>query len=678
MIYFITNRRHPVTYIRSDISQLLEWLKDKDEVQVDTETSSLDWYSGQLLLISIGDKSDQFVIDAVDFDLSLLKPLEEKKVIGHNFTFDYYWFASRGLRLRKIYDTLIAEQRIRKGILSEGNSLDKVAKRRIGVDLSKAVRNEFAGFNRNNFFEDRHIKYSAIDVTHLQDIKEAQLTFIRRYHLEFMLNMIEFPLISVLGDACVRGFRFDRDQWMNTYFNNLQERNASEARLDDIIRSMGLRYDGYKLTGKFTRERNKVISQQIDIFGGTTTVISENADHINYTSSKQILEIFELAGVKPPVAYSKAKGEETETVGADALEQWLYENYGNVLYDFVKELLIFKEYDKKCGTFGEEYMKRFVRDNGRIYTWYNICSTHTGRLSSGNTDGGFINSQQIPKSNEFRHAFIADPGYTIMTIDLAGAELIILGSLAKDTKLLELQSQDIHSYLATAVYKELLSRDTPVSILCGYMSTQYHTATEEEIVSIRENLDEFKISKENRKDIRDKFKNVVYGTAYGAGAKKISETLGVMEMHGEVALDVLKRELPATFTYLEDNAVKGLNEGRIVFNTRTNTFRWFEPVVRKTRITPKDKGAIQRYSKNSPIQGTQSDMVKEAIIEVSKKVPDAELLLQVHDEGVYQIPSSRVNELSLQIQTIWEETASKYLDGFKMSSSMDLLPYWNK
>lgn len=671
---------HPVSFPRMSKDELNNFIAQADSMSLDVESNSLDFLNTTLLLISMSDGVNTVIVDAVNYDLNQLSTLKDKLIIGHNFIFDYCVLRSKGgPRFTNIYDTLIVEQRIRKGAPGR-NSLDHVMNRRLGVPMSKDIRKEFMRMNGHSIFEDRHIAYSGGDVTHMHKLLDVQLPLIKEHKLSFLLYDIEFPLIPILGEAMVTGFNFNKDHWMSAYYNSRKLRDDSALRLDEIVRGFDLRGpSGIKITGKYTRPRKRAYSEQTTMFGvPAEEVTNENKGNLNYDSTPQIMELMELCGEQVPVVFDPKQGTEKKSLGSDQVEQWIYENPNSKFKPFMEELLVYKLHSKRAGTFGRTYMDKFVRPSGRIHTWYNQCATITGRLSSGNTEHGYINSQQIPKSTDFRHAFIADPGHTIMTIDLSRAELIILGSLSGDHKLLALQAEDIHSYLANAVYTKLLSMNLPVSTLQGYLSTDSFKATPTYVKEVLESGLTIKNEKGWRKDLRTRFKNVVYGTAYGAGAKKIAETLGVQLKHGEVALDVLKAELPETFAFLETNAKKGLRDGKIVFNERTNSFRWFSKVVLHQKMTKGEMEKIARDCKNSPIQGTQADMVKEAIVKTHEAFPEAQLLLQVHDEGVYQLPTDRAEEMAIQIQQIWNDTASAYLNGFRMNSEYELLPYWTK
>jgi DNA polymerase-1 len=296
--------------------------------------------------------------------------------------------------------------------------------------------------------------------------------------------------------------------------------------------------------------------------------------------------------------------EETETVGVKNIQLYLKQNPSSSLRDFLGIFIKYKKVQKHLSSFGYNYLDMISPITGRLHTVYRQCMTETGRLSCGDSSGaGKPNLQQIPKMKELRRCFGYLPGYKILIIDLSSAELVILGSKAQDFNLIKLNEGDMHSYLATKSWRKILQNET------------------------------YTVSKTENEEKRTEFKNVNYGILYGATARKIAETLNVSIDAAQLVMETLGEEIPNTFAYMERVSKEAVSKGYVVFNSRTNSRRWF--VDRSQRSI----GKIKRAAINSPIQGTQADMIKESMVEVNKMIIennyDSQLLMQVHDELVF-------------------------------------------
>ena len=681
MIYKIKNKQVE----RSNAEELQSFISDRSEIGLDTETTGLDPFYAKLLLVSIGDGEVQYVINATSCDITFLNDFRDKTFIGHNIKFDYKILKTNGVELRNLYDTMIAEQRIRKNLHGR-NTLSAVLDRRFEIKLPKDVRGLFHNLRDYSILENHEvILYSAGDVEHLTRLFKKQQEIYTKMCMKFLVEQIEFPLIPVIGDAELEGLLCDEKRWEATLDENYERKIQLETAMDEELKKNGLNIKTY--------DRYYAKSTQTSLFGPADSTIVESKAGINYLSTKQITRIFNEAQINLPI------GKNGTTTGLEQLKQMVIDGTSGILTEFIRLLVDHREVTKRISSFGLSFIseKKYKnRVTGKIHTIYRTCSTKTGRLSSGDSKHGYFNSQQIPKEKMYRECFITDPGYKIMTIDYSGAELIILGSLANDTKLIELQSTDIHSFLATNAYTRILralnTEDAPISTIQQILSSRLHKCTESEAdLALRGIIsgDIFTVDKTSPLcyGIRTNFKNVVYGVAYGAEVKRIAETLGIPEFYGRVVYDSLKRDLPVTFKYLEDNSKIGLKQGYLIFNSRTNSRAWFPEVIdakqtgKKISVYAQDK--ISRDCKNYPIQGTQSDIIKEAIVETDKYFKqnnyDCTLLLAVHDEGVYKVPEYLSKTVPPKIQQTWNEVANRYLrDGVEMSSQYELRDSWTK
>lgn len=630
MLTFITKRSHLVEEIRtiSDINEVLDFLSTVKQVGIDIETTSLDPYLAEILLVSIGDEHHQYVIDATSIDLSFINDYNGL-FIGHNIKYDYTVLKVNGIILQNVYDTLITEQRLGLGS-GRRNSLDVVIQRRLGITIKsnkKEIRSSFIRLSKDTKFTTEQIIYSGEDVEHLIPIKLIQETLVEKFNMNFLIYEIEQPLVKIIGDAELNGLDLDEEKWVEIIKSKEKEEKELEQKLYEIL---GDSVAGKNLLEHFKSERKK---------GRLGLWIRKS--RINFNSSSQLKKVFEGFNIPVPKGTRKNQDgefEETETVGIKNLQLYLNQNPDTPLKDFLKTYVRYKKVQKHLSSFGYNYIQMINPVTKKLHTTYRQAETDTARLSSGDTKNNKPNFQQIPKLTELRHCF-SYKGYKILTIDLSSAELVILGSKAQDFKLIELNEGDMHSYLAQASWRKILNDDTYI------------------------------VSKEINSDKRTTFKNVNYGILYGAGVPKIAETLNVSISDANIVFDVLKSEIPNTFNYMSSVSDFALRNGYIIFNERTNSRRWFPD--------RKQVGKIKRAAINSPIQGSQADMFKEATVEAAKQFKDRDVkfLMFTHDEWVIAFKDDDIPDKMLDIVTT---TANKYLNGVKMKASYVVKDTWTK
>lgn len=559
MLTFITKKQYDISDIRiiSDISELLEFMESEKELCIDTETNSLDPLTAQLYLVSIGNEHKQYVIDATSIPIDFLNNYPDVLWVGHNIKYDYTVFKSRGITLHRLYDTMIAEQRLGMGS-GRRNALDVVIKRRLGIDLKmnkEETRDSFQTFDGQ--FTYNQIVYSGEDSEHLLKIKAIQQPLIEKYELSFLLHEIEFPLISILGDCEMRGIVLDQEKWIEIIKEKQKEEKQLEKKLYEILDSLG------KKDIIDERFRTPIRKRSLGLWS--------QRRHINFNSQSQLKDIFGIFDQPIPIGTKKNSAgqfEESETVGVKNIQLYLKQRPDSILKEFLETFIKYKKTQKHISSFGYNYISMINSGTGRLHTVYKQCFTETGRLSSGDTKRAKKpNFQQIPKLKKLRQCFGYLPGYRILTIDLSSAELVILGSKAQDFNLLRLNEGDMHSYLATKSWRKILKNEN------------------------------YTVSQEENKDKRTEFKNVNYGILYGATARKIAETLNVDIESAQMVVEVLRAEIPATFDYMDAISTQAVSDGYVIFNKRTNSRRWFTDRSRKAI------GKVKRAAINSPIQG---------------------------------------------------------------------------
>lgn len=773
-IIFITRRDYnindPNILITDSLDKLIEFLKNVDDPSMDTENNGLNPFDALPILEQYGKYNESYVIDRLSVKDRFLTPFQHKFFIGANMQYDIKINKVHfGTDIRNVYDIMEVEQILNRGA-NVSASLEETHLRRLGYPLEedKAIREEFILMGPNSIILPKHIKYAANDVKVSHKIKDVQEELIDTYKLRHRVYNIAFPCTPILADMCLEGFTLNKEEWYRILQENKKNKLLVERELDQQLIELAIHYPQIK-GGKYTAtKRNTIDVVQTGLFDLETTISNQNVHNLNYSSFTQLAELFKRLKEPLPEQKDKKTQQYKPSFSEEALEQYKINFPDSKVIPFIKILLRYREFEKRINSFGEIFIKEFIRnpkkygkknllkrgyyrsDTQKVHTIYKQEFTRNGRLSSGGTDIGFYNSQQMIKENKYRHCFTLTPeeiaeGWWISTYDLSGAELVILGSHSQDKALIENYDKDLHSYLATPAYTKIvryiLNNAPPnrvhqelydlLKLNKIYKSYQIPTGekdangddikrdpTNEEIKEITNKRveDAIKnkgiiINKKDFPDIRDPFKNVVYGVNYGAKAPKIAETLNIAVYYAELVLTSMRESLPQAFAYLDRVSNFGVTHGYVIYNDRTNSRTWFPEVLNAWKmnrpISNKDKSSVERFCKNGPISGTQADMIKEAMVEVEKEVQyikslqslnqslladqireglpqaikenlkdfDFKWKLQVHDELVVM---HKIKEFGDYMGKIMSDTCNLYLKGITMKVSGVTTHYWHK
>lgn len=701
MIHFITNREHRV-HAEPDKVIIKETLTPEDlnlllslhVIGLDTEDNDLDPFIGDMLLLILGDKEHQYVIDTtnehgMNIARELMKTLaldKERIYLGANLKFDYcYTYVKTGVKLGKMWDVMIAEQRLVQGAMKSDETgkqipiscaLDEIIRRRLGFipnTMIYDIRMEFVGVTAKNFvFDNRHIEYGAGDITYLFDVRNVQQEAIKKYSLGFLIYGIEFPLINHLGDAELEGVVIDENKWREIIKANKEKKYEYQCKLDEEFRrlrdSLVPKDELVAISGgKWDRQRSKTVEivqgnifgelfddavEQVIVKGKTKTKPKTKEAYINYGSQDQLLFIF--AKLKQPLPTKKGeyvtpmiskipvlrgkgiyqvtkileKIDKTPkfTTGEGAIESYLNENPNTPIRKFIQLLIEYRSANTELNTFGEKFLKKYKNPvTKRFHTIYRQASASTGRLQSGDKKARRFNSQNIPAKKSFREAFIAEEGYEMCTTDLSGAEAVIMIDKAHDEKFYQMAivNDDAHSPLATAVWRAIGAYRVSNGIPS---KKEWYAEDESKLTKTSEELANITITKKENKPIRTEFKNSTFADIYGCHDKKRAKMLNITLEEAKIAGKVVKGVIPKTFRMVEGNAKFALEHGWLILNNRTNSRMWYNPVLiakkHNSEMEWSMKHEIEGSARNAPIQGTQADMVKEMIVEIGKTIKD--------------------------------------------------------
>jgi len=348
-------------------------------------------------------------------------------------------------------------------------------------------------------------------------------------------------------------------------------------------------------------------------------------EKFNLGSPKQLSYIlFEKLGLSTKYSRKISTGYSTDAATLEKLQE--VDETG-----FVDAIIEYRTLAKLKSTYVDALPELVNPKTQRVHTNFNQTATATGRLSSSNP-----NLQNIPIrtafSRQIRKAFLPESGWLMVAADYSQIELRILAHLSQEPMLIQAYSnnQDIHSLTAKLLF-------------------------DKEDVNSQE---------------RRFAKTINFGVIYGMGVLKFSRSTGVDRNTANEFIQKFNQRYPLVFTYLETIKKQAISQGYV--ETILGRRRYFD-FTNKTLRELKGKGleeielnklknlgaydaGLLRSAANAPIQGSSADIIKIAMVRLHEvlKHYQARLLLQVHDELVFEVPHGEWDELQLQIKSVME------------------------
>lgn len=338
-------------------------------------------------------------------------------------------------------------------------------------------------------------------------------------------------------------------------------------------------------------------------------------------------EIYELAGttfnIMSPAQLSKILFEKLEIPYPKKVKDGKYSTSKDILdkirfvHPIVDKILDYRTVSKLYTNYAVG-LKAEVREDGRIHTIFTQTLTRTGRLSSISP-----NLQNIPASAEYskliRTAFIPDSHSKLLSSDYSQVELRIFAHMSKADNLIQAfkDGKDIHTKTASDIF---------------------HVPMEEVT-----------------KDMRRTAKAVNFGILYGISSFGLSEDLGVDIVTAKKFIDNYLKTYPGISEYMEEEKKKAYELGYVT--TLMNRRRVIEELKNKNYMI---RSSGERMALNTPIQGTAADILKKAMVEIydefNKRGLKSKMLIQVHDELVFNVLDDELEEVSSIVRDIMEHT----------------------
>lgn len=552
-----TQHEYKLVENEEELRQLCDFFITKESVSIDTETTSTDAISAELvgLSFSVEEKKAFYVSVPANYEealkiVQIFRPLyESDKImkIGQNIKYDYEVLTRYGVTLQgKMFDTMIAHYLIQPEL---HHNMDYMAETLLGYQTIHIE--ELLGpkgkkqKNMRDLSPTDIYEYAAEDADITLRLKNVLEPRLKELGVEELFWNIEMPLVRVLADMELNGVCLD-----------------TEALQD---------------TSKIFTERMKQYEQEI---------YKEAGEEFNISSPKQVGDI--LFG-KMQILDKPKKTKTGQYVTSEEVLQSL-ENKSPI----VRNILNYRGMKKLLSTYIDALPKLINPRTGHIHTSFNQALTATGRLSSSDP-----NLQNIPvrtdDGKEIRKCFIPEEGCLFFSADYSQIELRIMAHLSEDENMMEAfrEGHDIHRATAAKIW----------------------------------HVDIDKVTDAQRK----KAKQANFGIIYGITTYGLAQRMDIPNSEAKELIEGYFRTFPKVQAYMEHAKEEARAKGyaETLFHRR----RYLADINSRNATV---RGFAERNAINAPIQGTEADIIKVAMVRIwerfKKEGIRSKMILQVHDE----------------------------------------------
>ena len=552
-----TQHEYKLVENEEELRQLCDFFITKESVSIDTETTSTDAISAELvgLSFSVEEKKAFYVAVPANYEealkiVQIFKPLyESDKImkIGQNIKYDYEVLTKYGVTLQgKMFDTMIAHYLIQPEL---HHNMDYMAETLLGYQTIHIE--ELLGpkgkkqKNMRDLSPTDIYEYAAEDADITLRLKNVLEPRLKELGVEELFWNIEMPLVRVLADMELNGVCLD-----------------TEALQD---------------TSKIFTERMKQYEQEI---------YKEAGEEFNISSPKQVGDI--LFG-KLQIMDKPKKTKTGQYVTSEEVLQSLESKS-----PIVRNILNYRGMKKLLSTYIDALPKLINPRTGHIHTSFNQALTATGRLSSSDP-----NLQNIPvrtdDGKEIRKCFIPEEGCLFFSADYSQIELRIMAHLSEDENMMEAfrEGHDIHRATAAKIW----------------------------------HVDIDKVTDAQRK----KAKQANFGIIYGITTYGLAQRMDIPNGEAKELIEGYFRTFPKVQAYMEHAKEEARAKGyaETLFHRR----RYLADINSRNATV---RGFAERNAINAPIQGTEADIIKVAMVRIwerfKKEGIRSKMILQVHDE----------------------------------------------
>ncbi|WP_315359766.1 DNA polymerase I [Neisseria bacilliformis] len=566
----------------TDFAALLDKLSQAEHIGIDTETTSLDAMTAQLVGISIAFQAGEAVYvplghsltaapQQLDFQdaLGRLKPHLENsslKKIGQNLKYDQHIFANYGIALNGIAgDAMLASYIVESHL---GHGLDELSERWLGLPTITYESLCGKGAKQISFADvavEQATEYAAQDADFALRLEAHLRAQMDEKQLEMYCNM-ELPVAQVLFEMERNGVHIDRAELA------AQSRELGEALLQ-------LEEQAFQTAGQ----------------------------PFNLNSPKQLQEIlFDKMGIP-------TKGLKKTASGGISTNEAVLEQLAPD-YPLPKIILENRSLAKLKSTYTDKLPEMISPKDGRVHTTYAQAVAITGRLASSNPNLQNI-PVRTPEGRRVRRAFTAPQGSLIVSADYSQIELRIMAHLSGDKTLIAAfqNGEDVHRRTAAEV---------------------------------------FGVAPENVSPEQRRYaKTINFGLIYGMGQYGLAKSLGIDNLSAKNFIDRYFARYPGVAEYMQRTKEQAAAQGYVetLFGRRL-----YLPDIRAKNANA--RAGAERAAINAPMQGTASDLIKRAMVDVSRRLHsdglESKLIMQVHDELVLEVPENELEAVKKMLPEV--------------------------
>lgn len=571
-----TQHEYQLIENEGELRQLCDFFITKEFVSIDTETTSTDAISAELVGLSFSaEESKAFYVPVpANYEealkvVQIFKPLyESDKImkIGQNIKYDYEVLTRYGVTIQgKMFDTMIAHYLIQPEL---HHNMDYLAETLLGYQTIHIE--ELLGpkgkkqKNMRDLSPTDIYEYAAEDADITLRLKNVLEPRLKELGVEELFWNIEMPLVRVLADMELNGVCLDTEA--------LQE------------------------TSKIFNERMREYEQEI---------YKEAGEEFNISSPKQVGDI--LFG-KLQIMDKPKKTKTGQYVTSEEVLQSL-ENKSPI----VRNILNYRGMKKLLSTYIDALPKLINPRTGHIHTSFNQALTATGRLSSSDP-----NLQNIPvrtdDGKEIRKCFIPEEGCLFFSADYSQIELRIMAHLSEDENMMEAfrEGHDIHRATAAKIWHEDIDKVTDAQ--------------------------------------RKKAKQANFGIIYGITTYGLAQRMDISNAEAKDLIQDYFRTFPKVQAYMEH--AKEVARAKGYAETLFHRRRYLADINSRNATV---RGFAERNAINAPIQGTEADIIKVAMVRIwerfKKEGIRSKMILQVHDElnfSVYPEEREQVERIVIE------------------------------
>ena len=560
---------------KQDVSQLYDFLRTKEILSLDTETTSTSPVDAKLVGLSFAVEENKAYYVAIPANreealqyVNIFKPLYENTEtlkVGQNIKYDYEVLRNYGVDIQgRMFDTMLAHYVLQPELHHNMDFMAETLLHYRTVHIEELIGPKGKHQKNMRDLDPKDVyEYAAEDADVTLKLKNVLEPMLKEKGMERLFWDIEMPLVKVLADMELNGVCLDTDSLKET---------------ERIFKERMAHYEqhAYELAGEM----------------------------FNISSPKQVGDI--LFGKMQLLD----KPKKTRTGQYVTSEEVLLQLRDKA--PIVDDILNYRGLKKLLGTYVEALPLLINKRTGHIHTSFNQAVTATGRLSSSDP-----NLQNIPvrddDGKEIRKCFVPEPGCLFFSADYSQIELRIMAHLSGDENMIEAfrEGLDIHRATAAKIWKEPLDEVTDAQ--------------------------------------RKKAKQANFGIIYGITAFGLAQRMGIPNGEARQLIQDYFATFPKVHAFME-NAITTAREKKYA-ETMFGRRRYLPDIDSKNGTV---RGFAERNAINAPIQGSEADIIKIAMIRIWRRFKEegirSKMILQVHDElnfSVYPEERDKVENIVL-------------------------------